>query len=216
MKPYLGRAPALSSLAVRALDRHDGARRPPVARGAARAAIDAPGPRLFALNGLKPQLGAYAYVAAGAFIIGDVVLGEFSSAWFCAVIRGDNGRVRIGRDSNVQDGAVIHCLPAGEVTIGAQVSIGHQATIHGACIGDRCLIGMGAVVMDDARIGHDTLVAAGSIVSGGRRYEPGVLLRGAPARAVRALTECERAGIQANAREYVGRAGRFRRLLRPI
>ena len=174
------------------------------------------GPCTFALDGVEPRLDVRCYVADGAYIIGDVQLAEQSSAWYCAVIRGDNGRVRIGRQSNVQDGAVIHCLPGGEVVIGAQVSIGHLAAIHGACIGDRCLIGMSAVVMDGARIGQDTLVAAGSIVTGARQYESGVLLRGSPARAVRALNDRELAVIRANALEYVARADRFRRGLQRL
>lgn len=154
------------------------------------------------------------YVAEGAYLVGDVELGEYSSVWFCAVVRADNGPIRIGGHSNVQDGAVIHCLPEGEVVVGTQVSIGHLATVHGARIGDRCLVGMNAVVMDGAHIGHDTLVAAGSIVAGGRRFEPGVLLQGSPARVVRALTDRELAGIQANAAQYTARAERFRRELR--
>jgi carbonic anhydrase/acetyltransferase-like protein (isoleucine patch superfamily) len=174
------------------------------------------GPRTFALDGIAPRLGRPSYVADGACLVGDVVLGEHTSVWFCAVIRADNGPIRIGTHSNVQDGAVIHCLPQGEVLVGAQVSIGHLATIHGASIGDRCLVGMNAVVMDGVRIGDDTLVAAGSIVAGGRRFEPGVLLRGSPARVVRALTDRERAGILANAQQYVARAERFRRELRRL
>ena len=174
------------------------------------------GPRTFALDGLAPRLSRPSYVADGACLVGDVVLGEHSSVWFCAVIRADNGPIRIGTHSNVQDGAVIHCLPQGEVVVGAQVSIGHLATIHGASIGDRCLVGMNAVVMDGASLGDDTLVAAGSIVAGGHRFEPGVLLRGSPARVVRALTDRERAAIQANAQQYVARAERFRLALRRL
>jgi carbonic anhydrase/acetyltransferase-like protein (isoleucine patch superfamily) len=170
----------------------------------------------YALDGLAPRVSPLGYVADGAFLVGDVVLGEHSSVWFCAVVRGDNGPIRIGCQSNVQDGAVVHCLPHGEVVIGAQVSIGHLATVHGACIGDRCLVGMNAVVMDGARIGHDTLVAAGSIVPGGRQFEPGVLLRGSPARIVRPLTEGELAAIRANALQYASRAERFRRALRRL
>ena len=169
--------------------------------------------RLLALDGLSPRLGAGAFVADGACLVGDVALGERSSVWFCAVVRGDNGAIRIGDRSNVQDGAVIHCLPAGRVDIGFQVSIGHQAAIHGAVIGDRCLIGMQAIVMDGAHIGHDTLVAAGSVVPPGRHFEPGVLVRGRPARAVRTLTRRELDQIQANAFEYVARAERFARTL---
>ena len=169
--------------------------------------------RLIALDGVAPRLGALAYVADSASLVGDVVLGEHASVWFGAVIRGDNGSIRIGPRSNVQDGAVIHCLPQGEVAIGAEVSIGHLATVHGACIGDRCLVGMNAVVMDGARIGRDTLIAAGSVVTGGRSFEPGLLLRGSPARAVRQLTQAELAAIRTNAAQYVARADRFRRLL---
>ena len=179
-------------------------------------AARARGARTFALDGSAPRLSPRCYVADGACLVGDVALAEQASVWFCAVIRGDNGSIRIGPQSNVQDGAVIHCLPQGEVVVGAQVSIGHLATIHGACIGDRCLIGMGAVIMDGVHIGHDTLVAAGSIVVGRRRFEPGILLRGSPARAVRALTDQERVTIQANAAHYVAQAERFGRALRRL
>jgi carbonic anhydrase/acetyltransferase-like protein (isoleucine patch superfamily) len=174
------------------------------------------GPYTFALDGATPSLGPLSYVADSACLVGDVQLGEHSSVWFCAVIRADNGPIRIGCGSNVQDGAVIHCLPDGEVVVGDQVSIGHLATVHGACIGDRCLVGMNAVVMDGAHIAHDTLVAAGSIVAAGRRFEPRVLLQGSPARVVRALTDRELAGIQANASQYAARADRFRRELRRV
>jgi len=183
---------------------------------APRAAPQPRASRSFALDGVAPRLDPRSYVADGAWLVGDVVLGEQASVWFGAVIRGDNGSIRIGCRSNVQDGAVIHCLPDGEVVIGARVSIGHLATIHGASIGDRCLVGIHAVVMDGAILGQDTLVAAGSIVTGGRRFEPGVLLRGSPARVVRGLTDRELAGIEANALQYAARADRFRQSLRRL
>ena len=210
------RSPARSNLRARASFRLDWLPAPRPELRAARAALCAGGARTFALDGAVPRLGALSYVADGAFLVGDVALGDHCSVWFGAVIRADNGPIRIGRQSNVQDAAVIHCLPGGEVLIGTQVSIGQTATIHGACIGDRCLIGMGAVVMDGVSIGHDTLVAAGSIVSSGRRFEPGTLLRGNPAQAVRALTDREVAGIQSNALQYVTRADRFRHALRRV
>jgi carbonic anhydrase/acetyltransferase-like protein (isoleucine patch superfamily) len=169
--------------------------------------------RIFALDGLAPALSADAYVAAGACVVGDVTLASRASVWFCAVLRGDNGSIRVGERSNVQDGAVIHCLPGGRVDLGSQVSIGHQAAIHGARIGDRCLVGMQAIVMDGAVIAPDTLVAAGSVVPPGRRFGPGMLVRGRPARAVRALTARELDQIQANALEYAARAERFARTL---
>ena len=167
----------------------------------------------FALDESAPRLGPHSYVADGACLVGDVELGERSSVWFCAVVRADNGPIRIGSDSNVQDGAVIHCLPGGQTRVGNQVSIGHLAAIHGAHIGDRCLIGMHAVVMDAASIGDDTVVAAASLVPAGRSFEPGVLLRGSPARVVRRLTDRELDAICANARQYTLRAEHFRRAL---
>ena len=216
MKLIVNGAPARSSLRSRAPNRLECPRDPHRALDAARAPGGSGGPRTFALDGLAPRLSRHSYIADSACLVGDVELDDYSSVWFGAVIRGDNGSIRIGCHSNVQDGAVIHCLPNGEVIVGAQVSIGHLATIHGACIGDRCLVGMNAVVMDGTRIGHDTLVAAGSIVPGGRNFEPGVLLRGSPARVVRPLTDRELAAIQANALQYVARADRFRRALKRL
>jgi carbonic anhydrase/acetyltransferase-like protein (isoleucine patch superfamily) len=213
MKLVVNRIGAGSSLRGRGLHRQARARDP---RAGSRPEHWAGGPYTFALDAIAPRVSCLSYVADSACLVGDVELGDHCSVWFCAVIRADNGPVRIGCNSNVQDGAVIHCLPGGEVTVGSQVSIGHLATVHGACIGDRCLVGMNAVVMDGARIGHDTLVAAGSIVAGGRRFEPGVLLQGSPARVVRALTDRELAGIQANALQYTARADRFRRELRRL
>jgi carbonic anhydrase/acetyltransferase-like protein (isoleucine patch superfamily) len=169
--------------------------------------------RIFALDGLQPRAAAGAFVADGACLVGDVTLARRASVWFCAVLRADNGPIRIGECSNVQDGAVIHCLPGGRVELGSRVSIGHQAAIHGARIGDRCLIGMQAIVMDGAQIEQDTLVAAGSVVPPGRRFGPGMLVRGRPARAVRTLTVRELDQIQTNALEYVARAERFARSL---
>jgi len=214
MRLLTRRVPAHSSLRLRAPHRFDGVHPPRAAL--AGTPPDRRGARSFALDGIAPRLSPCSYVAEGACLVGDVVLGAHSSVWFCAVIRGDNGSIRIGCHSNVQDGAVIHCLPDGAVVIGTQVSVGHLATIHGASIGDRCLVGINAVVMDGASIGADTLVAAGSIVTGGRRFEPGVLLRGSPARVVRGLTDRELAGIEANALQYAARADRFRRSLRRI
>jgi carbonic anhydrase/acetyltransferase-like protein (isoleucine patch superfamily) len=170
---------------------------------------------LFALGSRAPELCRSAYVAPGACLIGDVELGARSSVWFCSVLRGDNGPIRVGARSNVQDAAVVHCRPGGHVSIGCLVSIGHQASIHGASVGDRCLIGMQAIVMDDAEISHDTLVAAGSVILARRRYEPGVLLRGRPARVVRALSKPEIDLIRTTALEYEERAALYQSRLLP-
>jgi carbonic anhydrase/acetyltransferase-like protein (isoleucine patch superfamily) len=214
MKLVPNRVAVSSRLRLRAPYRLVATPGPAVGGRAARGPSRLSGPGTFALGEVLPRLGRPNYVADGACLVGDVVLGDHCSVWFCAVIRGDNGPIRIGCQSNVQDGAVIHCLPEGEVLVGAQVSIGHLATIHGASIGDRCLVGMNTVLMDGASIGDDTLVAAGSVVASGRGFEPGVLLQGSPARVVRALTDRELAGIQANALQYVAKAERFRSALK--
>jgi carbonic anhydrase/acetyltransferase-like protein (isoleucine patch superfamily) len=213
MKLVVNRIAAGSSPRVRISHLFNGF---PDPRAGGRSRSRSAGAHTFALDGVAPRLSRFSYVADNACLVGDVELGEHASVWFCAVIRADNGPIRIGCHSNVQDGAVIHCLPQGEVVVGTHVSIGHLATVHGACIGDRCLVGMNAVVMDGVRLGPDTLVAAGSIVAAGRRFEPGVLLRGSPARVVRSLTDRELAGIQANALQYTARADRFRRELRRL
>ncbi len=142
--------------------------------------------------GCSPRFGRDAFVAPTAVVIGDVELGVNASVWYGAVLRGDVHSVRIGDDSNVQDGAVLHgTLGEFPVIVGARVSIGHQATVHGATLEDDVLIGIGARILDGARIGAWSLVAAGSVVREGMVVPPRSLVAGVPAFVKRELNERE-------------------------
>lgn len=170
---------------------------------------------VFEVAGLAPSIAVDAYLASRSIIVGDVRIGQRTSVWFGAVIRGDNGFVQLGEDSNVQDGSVLHGLPGNSVSVGSLVSIGHGAVVHGCAIGDCCLVGMQAMVMDEAEIGPDTIIGARALVTNGKRFPPGVLVLGSPAGIARDLTPQE-LDIQKNAREYVARAAVYRTTLRAI
>ena len=139
-------------------------------------------------RGKTPRIGKDCYVAEDAVITGDVTIGEGSSVWFGAVVRGDAGAIRIGKSSNVQDGAVLHA-PSGRssVEIGDEVTIGHRAIVHGATIGDRCLIGMNATILDNAKVGEGSIVGAGAVVLANTEIEPYTLYAGTPAKFIKKL-----------------------------
>ncbi len=164
---------------------------------------------LIAHHGVRPVLGSSVFVADGAMVIGDVRLGEGSSVWFNAVLRGDINGIIVGERSNVQDGTVIHVTHDLAVVVGREVTIGHLAVVHGCIVQDRCLIGMHAVILDGARIGPDSVVAAGSVVKEKFVVPPGVLVAGVPARIVRELTDEERSALVRSADHYVAYAGSF-------
>ena len=149
---------------------------------------------LYALGPLHPTLARGSWVAPTATLVGDVHLGEKATVWFGAVLRGDNDTITVGHGSNVQDNAVLHADQGVPLTIGQNVTVGHQAMLHGCTVGDGSLIGMQAVVLNRARIGRNCLVGAGALVTEGRVFEDGWLILGAPARAVRPLTADESAG----------------------
>ena len=169
---------------------------------------------LYSLGDLYPTFGPGAWAAPSADLIGDVQLGPRASVWFGAVIRADNTPILIGEDSNVQDGAVGHSDPGAPLTIGARVTVGHQAILHGCTIGDGALIGMGARVLNHAVIGAGCLVGAGALVTEGKTFEPGMLIVGVPARAVRPLSEDERAGLLVSAEHYTRKAADYAARLR--
>ena len=162
------------------------------------------------LGNRHPQVDATAYVADGAQIIGDVVLGSGASVWFNAVLRGDTERITIGAGSNVQDGAILHADPGFPCSIGSGVVTGHGAILHGCQIGDDCLIGMGAIVLNGARVGSGSIVAAGALVPEGKEFPPHTLIVGVPARVVREVTAEDRERIAAGARHYQERASIYR------
>jgi len=172
-----------------------------------------PGGVVYRLGSLYPELAETVFVADGARIIGQVTMGPESSVWFGAVMRGDNGPIRIGNGSNVQDCAILHSHPGGSVALGAFVSVGHQSIIHGCTIADRVLIGMHAVIMDGVELAEDTIVAAGSVIPMHKKFPPGVLLQGAPAKVVRQLSSADIEYIERNALEYVERSRRYAREL---
>ncbi len=169
-------------------------------------------PRLRHFRGKSPVLGDGVYLDPSAQVIGDVVLGGRSSVWMNAVVRGDVHPVRIGDRTNVQDLSLVHVTGGRHATfVGNDVTIGHHVTLHGCRIGDRVLVGIGAIVLDGVEVGDDTIVAAASLLPPGKRFPPGVLLRGSPAAVVRDLTPEERASLRASAERYVAYADEYRR-----
>ncbi len=149
-------------------------------------------PLILPFDGKTPQLAEEVFLAPGAVVVGDVSLGRGVSVWYAAVVRGDVNRITIGDDSNVQDGAVLHgTLGEWPVTIGARVSIGHHATVHGCVIEDDVLIGIGARVLDGARVGAFSLIAAGALVREGQVIPPRSLVVGVPGVVKRELNERE-------------------------
>lgn len=154
------------------------------------------------IGGREPQVDAEAFVAPSASVIGEVVLGAGASVWYGAVLRGDVERIAVGADSNVQDNCTLHADPTFPVSVGARVSVGHNAVVHGATVEDDCLIGMGATVLNGAVIGAGSLVAAQALVPQGMRVPPGSLVAGVPAKVRRELTEEERQGITLNGTMY--------------
>lgn len=163
----------------------------------------AAGASVLALPGKSPRIAADAFIAEGARIVGDVSLAEGASVWYNAVLRGDSASIVVGRDSNVQDNVSVHVDAAHPVVIGAKVSIGHNAVVHGCTIGDGSLIGMGAVVLSGAVIGAGCLIAGGAVVLGGTEVPDGSLVAGVPAKVRRALSDQERADLIANADVYL-------------
>jgi gamma-carbonic anhydrase len=162
-------------------------------------------------GGIHPRIHESAFVAEGALVVGDVEIGERSSVWFGAVIRGDVHSIRIGARTNVQDLTVIHVTGHTHPTVvGDDVTVGHRVTLHGCTVRDRCLIGIGAIVMDGAVIGPDAMVGAGTLVPPGMVVPPGTLALGAPAQVKRELRAEEIAYFRQSAENYAGYAEKYR------
>lgn len=166
-----------------------------------------------------PQLGERVYVDEAAVVIGKVSLADEVSIWCGAVVRGDVNTIQIGKRSNVQDGSVLHVTggsanhPAGSpLIIGEDVTIGHHVTLHGCIIGNRVLVGMGAIVLDDAVIEDEVMIGAGSLVPPRKRLQSGLMYMGSPAKAVRELTEAEKAFLRQSAQNYVATAAAYRQM----
>jgi carbonic anhydrase/acetyltransferase-like protein (isoleucine patch superfamily) len=164
---------------------------------------------LYNLGDRFPVLAPTAYVAPSADLIGDVRVGERASIWFGAVIRADNTSIAVGADTNVQDGAICHSDSGFPLTIGARVTVGHQAILHGCAIEDDCLIGMGARILNGAVVEPECIIGAGSLITEGKRFSSGSLVIGAPARVVRQITDEERQLLRASAIHYAQKAARY-------
>ncbi len=169
---------------------------------------------LYALGDLVPSLEPGAWAAPSADLIGDVRLGARASVWFGAVVRADNTPILIGEESNIQDGAVGHSDPGAPLTIGARVTVGHQAILHGCTVGDEALVGMGARVLNGAIIAALSIVGAGALVTEGKTFPPRSLIVGSPARAIRQLTDEEVAMLALSAAHYAEKAAYYAEALR--
>ena len=143
------------------------------------------------------------WVAENAVLVGDVTIGEGSSVWYGAILRGDEAPITIGKNTNIQDGAVLHEAARYPLVIGDGVTVGHNAILHGCEIGNNVVVGMGSIVMNGAKIGNDSIVGAGSLVTQDKEFPDGVMILGSPARALRNLTPEEIARNRWNAEEYV-------------
>ena len=156
-------------------------------------------------RGTSPRIHPTAFVDASAQVIGDVEIGEESSVWMCAVLRGDVHWIRVGRRTNIQDGSIVHAMTGTHPTsIGSNVTVGHAAVLHGCTIEDQCLIGMGAILLNGAHVGVGSIVAAGTLIVEGQKVPPRSLVMGSPGKVKRLLTQAEVAGIQRYADSYVG------------
>ncbi len=151
----------------------------------------------------RPRLGKGVYLAKTAVVVGDVKLGDYSSVWYNAVLRGDINRIVVGHHTNIQDNAVLHLADEFPCLLGNYVTVGHSAIVHACKVGDEVLIGMGAVILDGAVIGKQSLIGANALVKQGMKIAPGSLVLGAPAKVVRRLTPKERAGLKYWATKYV-------------
>jgi carbonic anhydrase/acetyltransferase-like protein (isoleucine patch superfamily) len=156
-------------------------------------------------RGVLPRVHPTAFIDPSAQVIGDVDIGEQSSVWMTVVIRGDVHRIRMGRRSNIQDGTIVHVMnQTHPTTIGDNVTVGHAALLHGCTVDDCCLIGMGAILLNGAHIGTNSIVAAGTLVTEGTTIPPRSMVMGSPGRVKRPLTDDEVASIMAYADRYVG------------
>jgi len=159
----------------------------------------------FPSRGLMRPVEGGGWIAANAMVTGDVTLGEDAGIWFSCVARGDDAPLVIGRRTNVQDLTMIHADPGVPNVIGEEVTIGHRCVLHGARVGDRSLIGMGAVLLGGSTVGDGAIVAAGAVVREGFEVPPGTLVAGVPAKIIRDVTEAERTAILERAEEYVAK-----------
>src|SRR5438067_9885498 len=156
--------------------------------------------------GRKPKLGRSVFIAKGAVVLGDVTLGDFSSVWFNAVLRGDINRIIVGHHTNIQDNSVLHLADELECVLGNYVTVGHGAIVHACTVHDEVLVGMGATILDGTVIGERSLIGANALVTQKTEVPAGSLVLGSPAKVVRALTVSEREQLRVSAEKYAENA----------
>lgn len=164
---------------------------------------------LYSYRSVKPQIDSSNFIAESATLIGKVFLGKSANVWFQTVARGDVNEIRIGTNTNIQDLCMLHVTEASPLIIGANTSVGHHVTLHGCKVGDGCLVGMGATLLDDCEIGNYSLVAAGSVVTPRQKFGPCSMIMGAPARKVRDLTREEVEFVSNHYKSYLGYSQEF-------
>ena len=171
---------------------------------------------LYSIGELRPKIGRGAWTAPSADLIGDVRLGARVSIWFGAVIRADNTPILIGEESNIQDGAIGHSDAGFPLTVGARVTVGHQAILHGCTIADDCLVGMGARILNGAVLEPECLVGAGALITEGKSFPAGSLIVGSPARVIRQLSAEEKQALRLSAAHYAEKAARYAAELKTV
>lgn len=172
---------------------------------------------LLSYEGIEPRIAKDVYIAPTAAVIGDVHIEEGSSIWFGAVLRGDIMPIRVGAGTSIQDNCVLHTSKGkGETRVGAHCTVGHGAILHSCTIRDYVLVGMGAIVLDDATVGPWCIIGAGSLVTQNATFEEGTLLLGRPARAVRKINDLERQQIEGSAARYVANGQRYLKSVIPL
>ncbi len=171
---------------------------------------------IYQLGDVRPRIDETAYITDSATVIGDVTLKANASVWYGVTLRGDTEPIVIGENSNIQEGTTLHTDKGYPLTVGDNVTVGHQAMLHGCTIGDGSLIGIQAVVLNGAKIGRNCLVGAGALVTEGKEFPDNSLIIGSPAKAVRTLTGEQIAGLAKSADMYVERAKNYRQNLKKI
>ena len=165
---------------------------------------------LFSLDGVAPQIADETWIAPDANVIGDIVVEDGASIWFCATLRGDNERITVGAGSNIQENCVLHTDIGYPLTIGTNCTIGHKVMLHGCAIGNNSLIGMGATILNGAKIGDNCLIGAGALITEGKEIPDGSLVMGVPGKVVRALDAAAIDGLRKSAEGYQANMRRFR------
>jgi carbonic anhydrase/acetyltransferase-like protein (isoleucine patch superfamily) len=171
---------------------------------------------VYSLDDIKPQLADDVWVADSATVVGNVIMEAGSSVWFGTVIRGDNEPIKIGAGSNIQDNAVLHSDPGSPLTIGANVTVGHQAMLHGCTIDDNSLIGIGATVLNGAKIGKNCLIGAHALITEGKVIPDNSVVMGSPGKIVKQVPQAQEAMLKASADYYVKNAQKFKNGLKPV